>query len=409
MKSSTIFIVIFVVLVCVVGGLIFLLFSDTGLKEQQGTTTRITTTETTSTGENQDGDPDSTSECPTGYVCLGGVDVASAPTITMGENAVFSQESGDDTDGGDTTTATTSISDQGITEKTPINVIVTNKDYKIWTVAWVTHTAQTGYIQYGLISDGITRQVADDRDSGISSMQKRFTHHVTITNSDTDLEQSDLTLYFKIMSGAEEFFDNGQPFEYSNAPLTASPSSPNSIAVTSQSISGYDDTDYLVVARMIDSNGVFSSPVSAVFNDLGGVEVPLGIARKSNLSTYFGVSSSNDVEVKLFGPGGYTGYVERVELGSLEGGVLTITTAETGYGDSGVFVASAGSNYTISNGGTDGTSTIPATGIGNAVMFRALWGLIIFLLGITTMLLFVPWNYKRLWEKRALEGLDRDY
>lgn len=390
----------------------FLVVINQGSETSDQVTTTIQTTSVSDEADDTDDSEEDDGECPEGFVCLGGASVATAPTITVGENQTFTQngqsQQGDEDD--DETTTTSTVADQEeIAEKSPLNVIITNKDYQAWSVAWVTHTAQTGYIVYGTNPESLSRQVTDDRDGGLGNLEERYTHHVTVTNNSSDLEQDDLTLYFKIVSGGTEFLDNGNPYEYTNAPLTASPSTPNSIGITTQDITGIERSDMVAIGRMKDSGGDISEAVSAPFSELGGVELVLGIARSQSLTTYFPYSAENTLELKIFGPDGYTGYVESVRIGSVSDGVLQVTMSETGYSEQGVFFASTGGSYTIGGGGTANGTTIPSTGIEDSIVFKSVWGAVIFMFGLVTMVIFIPWNYKRLWEKRALTEIEQEW
>jgi len=391
------------VIIALVGGVVFLIFSQAG--EDETSTTEISTSLTsTSVDETPEGSDDTTS-CPEGLICLGSGEIASAPTITVGQDADYLQAAidtgGDDDEDND--------GDQGtgeITPTSPLDVTITNKDYKVWSVTWVTSAAQTGYLSYGTSASELTKQAIDNRDTSLAGAKKRFTHHVTVTNTDSELEDDNLTFYFKIMSGGEEYDNNGAPYQYSNAPLTASPSSPNSIAVRTTVLSQYEADDYIVIARLSDGSSV-SSPVSGAFGNSKGIELVVGTARNESLSSYFAIGSSTTVAVRIYGPDGYTGYLGSVSYSSLEGEVLDITMYQTGYAGEGTFTSKFGdSSYTIGSKANVGPN-VPSTGIEDAVLFKAVWGGVILVLGVVTLILFVPWNHKRMWEHRLMKQIDR--
>lgn len=395
----TVILIAVVVLGAVGAAFYFLYYKETQQSiEEDSTTTVVTPIEEESSED---------SECPKGYICIGGTNIATAPTITLGKNEVMAregveteeEETEEEENEGEVPQTPASL----ISSNTPQNVIVTNKDFRVWSVAWVTDDAVTGYITYGTSSASLDKDGLDDRDTDLNNLGQRFTHHVTITNSETDLSEDDLTLYFNVISDGEESDDDGLPYSYENAPLTASPSSPTSISVNAQGVSNYSANDYIVIAQQINSSGDISTPVSEVFNSTGGAELVIGIARTQNLTSYFPYSSSNTLDVKVYGPGGYTGFVDGARLSELEDEVLTVNMTRSGYRGE-VFASSYGSSYSI-GGVPAGTSpsTLPRTGREEFRGFYTVWGLVIFLLGICCSVVFIPWNYKRIWERRVVE------
>lgn len=423
MKDFLIIVIIALITVAIGGGAFYLFALKTPREDQEilETEPKDEDTEDYTSGypgqgeteEDIEDTDDLDGECPEGVVCFGGSEIPTIPTITLGSSAVYAAELEETEE----ETGTDEDSEYGtitsIEDNTPQAVLITNKDFRTWSVVWVTDTAETGYLEYGMIASQLAKKAYDDRDSDVSNLDERFTHHVTITNSETDLSQDDLTYYFHIVSGGEEFKDNGSLYEYNNAPLTSSPSTPASVSITSDEISGYSATDYIVAARQKDASEERSTSVSGVYNVSGGIELIIGIAREQSLNSYFPYSTSNNLEVKLYGPDGYTGYVSAVNLGSLDTEILNIQLSKTGYGGS-VFASSAGSNYLLDD--EDSSSeveqdqnqqeSLPQTGIEDSWAFTSIFGLVMFLLGTCCVIVFIPWNYKRLWERKVVSNLD---
>jgi hypothetical protein len=407
MKNVLTIFLVLLIAIGAIGAAYYFLF----LREKQDTQE-----EEIATQDYADSDYEQTSddECPEGYVCLGGSGIPTLPTITLGSSKLLAQEEAEleteeEEEEEPSESEETGSTEEEITSNTPQNVLITNKDFRIWSIAWVTQEAQTGYIKYGISSDDLTREVLDDRDLDIGNLQERFTHHVTVTNPESDLSEEDQTYYFEIVSGGEEFDDDGSVYSYKNAPLTSSPSSPTSIGITvSSSVSGYSNDDYIVIARQVDTEGDISTPVSDVFNSTGGVELTIGIARTQSLTTYFPYSSSNTLDVKVYGPDGYTGFAGSVALSSLEEEVLVINTSRSGYSGS-TFSSSYGSSYSIGEGEEEfPTTDLPQTGSEDSWLFYSIWGIVIFLLGICCAIVFIPWNYQRLWERKVVDVVESD-
>ncbi len=384
--------------------------------QESGIDASTTTTEGTEGAGTftEDGQSLDTGDCPDGYICFGDDTIATVPTITLGERRVLAQEvSGQEVPTQTTATTADQIAEPTvIADNTPQNVIITNKDFRIWTVSWVTKSAVTGYVKYGPGPNLMTRSINDDRDVSSNNMQKRFTHHVTITNPESDLNEDSITYSFVIVSDGEEFPGGDSPNTYQNAPLTTSPSSPISVAVTAAPISGYSKDDYIAIARQVDADGDKSTPVSGVFSSSGGLELIIGIARNEDLNSYFAYSDSNNLEVKLYGPDGYTDF-KKVTLGQISNDTISMDLKSTGYRGE-IFEALSESTRTTTTRTAATTTTtkrpkvdnLPRTGVEDSVAFKSLFGFVIFLLGICIIMLIVPWNFKKLWEERVVERME---
>jgi hypothetical protein len=372
---------------------------------QSATPTEKNTTQTTTIEESGT----DSSACPENLICLGSKQIASIPTITLGKNDVYAQEAGTEQNTG--TQQGALQQQQDIKDNTPQVITITNKDIKIWSLIWVTNSPQKGYVKYGTSKGDLQKKAFDVRDGGESNMTDRYTHHVTITNTEDELAQDNVKFYFKIVSGIEEFGVSGDPYEYSNVTLTASPSTPQSVSITSTKVAGFSVNDFIVIARQIDTSGAKSSSVSGVFTDKGGVDLVIGIARTENLTSYFPYSKTNKLEVKIYGPDGNTGYAQDAPVASFDTQDLTVKMNKTGYtGD--LFASSSGSTFSFNQRATLTTTvatttkksqTMPKTGIEDKGIYTSLFGLVMFMLGLFIVVLYIPWNYKKLWEQRIIK------
>lgn len=413
MKTILTLVLIAVITMGAVGAAFYFLYLREEQETQQGGGQVTTPSEETDPERSTSSDSGTVVDCPTGYLCLGGSQIPTVPTITLGITETLAQEEveeeAEEEETEEEPPPAESIEEEEEEEvemaaNTPQNVLITNKDFRIWSIAWVTETAQTGYIKYGTSALYLDSEENDDRDLDVNNLEELFTHHVTITNPEEDLDDDNLTYYFKIVSGGEEFDDVLSAYEYVNAPLTSSPSSPNSISVTANPVSGYPANDYIVIARQVDLGGEVSTPVSEIFTSSGGAELAIGIARIESLTSYFPYSSSNTLDVKLYGPAGHTGFVDSVRLSFLEGEVLNINTVRSGYAGA-IFTSSYGSSYSLGEEEFPSTD-LPQTGLKNSWSFFTVWGFVIFLLGVCSAVVFIPWNYQRLWERKVVTSLE---
>jgi hypothetical protein len=343
-------------------------------------------------------------------VCIGGSDIPEIPNVKLGTSEVYAADLEEENEPQDQETdadSNTHDTTEGNTDILPLKVTVTNQDYRTWSVFWITNTIQTGYIKYGTVSNTLDRKGFDERDPNSTSLAERFTHHISVRNTDEDLEKDNLIFYFKIVSGDTEFDDDGDVYIYENASLTSSPSTPNSITITSNKISGYDNNDYVVLTKQTNNYDSESNVVGGVYSNLGGVDIPIGTSRTTDLETYFIYSSTNKIDIKVYAPNGYTGFASQVEAGKLENENLNVRISQTGYeGD--IFSVSMAGDYTFEDKGSTDTEdeNIPRTGFENQWLFTSIFGLVVMTLGIFCVLIVFPLNYKKLWEKKVIDDID---
>jgi len=400
MKNIYIYIIIGVTILLGLGVLavIFIKSGDSSEKINNNQINNMIDNEIENDIENDDtndqGDPD----CPEGIVCLGLDSIASVPTLVMGEDEVYAAELDNNDDNNDIEDDDTDDPEPTIIkDNTPIKVTVTNKDFSIWTVTWITKTAQEGYIEYGISTDELSRIAYDDRDIN-DSPEARFTHHVTIENSQDDLTNNNLTFYYQIVSGEEKFNLGGGPYSYQNAPLTSSPSTPYSVSISTSNVGSSDDYYAVTTVKL---NGNVSQPVSNNFNNLGGTELVIGIARKNDLSSYFPIDTSNGtVDITLYGPNGRMGKVEDVKLKDTENNIIIIPVSISDY---------TGEPPVDNDYETDPKdNNIPKTSLLKDSSFYVIWGSVITVLGFLMYLVYTQENKNILWEKRVIRKIDKE-
>lgn len=412
MNKGILILTIFFIVVVLSAGAFYLFFYEADGDDTREATqeeNQVTTTTTESASNEEETDDEATDGCQKGIVCLEAGKVPSLPTITLGKSEVYAAKPTEDPEDPEDPEEDPEEPQDEVKENTPQNILIANKDFRIWSILWVTEKAQIGYVKYGTVKDDLSKEAFDDREEDVYDPKERFTHHVTLTNTESDLEVENLVLYFIIVSGDEEFGNEEEPYEYENVSLTSSPSTPLSISVAASPLVDEYKEDYIVIARQVDSDKNFSSEVSDVFKETGGSELVIGIARDEAMSSYFSSSSSNEIDVKVYGPDSHTGYAEGITLSTLETEILNVQLSKTGYaGD--IFGSSSGSNYTLDDkfpeADTEGEEDLPQTGIEDSWLFTSSFGLIILLLGLGCAVLFIPWNYKKLWERKVVDDID---
>ncbi len=418
MRGILITILTAIIVITIGGGIYYYFFV---YKSEQSVSEKTSNTIEKDQDQQSEIEGDAYSGCPTGLVCIGSKYVPTLPTVKLGASEVYAAEKKESDSG---ILEKQEYQESQIGPKTPQNILVTNKDFSIWSVVWVTNEPQTGYIKYGLSKDAINRKAYDDREVSVMNLEKRYTHHVTIENNASDLSEAQTEFYFVIVSGDEEFASGDESYVYKNAPLTSSPSTPTSISVTALPILNDRKDDYIVIARQKSSEEV-STSVSSAFNLSGGCELNIGISRTQDLASYFTTSSTNAIELKLYGPKGYVGYIDSMILSELEEKVLQVKVSETGY-EGNIYSSSGIGGYdiygkestsqlsttstitTTTSTQRDNKETAPRTGLDGLWLFTSIFGLVIFMLGVGFGIIIFPWSYRASWEKKVLREIDLD-
>jgi len=144
-----------------------------------------------------------------------------------------------------------------------------------------------------------------------------------------------------------------------------------------------------------------SQPVSNNFNNLGGTELVIGIARKNDLSSYFPIDTSNGtVDITLYGPNGRMGKVEDVKLKDTENNIIIIPVSISDY---------TGEPPVDNDYETDPKdNNIPKTSLLKDSSFYVIWGSVITVLVFLMYLVYTQENKNILWEKRVIRKIDKE-
>lgn len=253
--------------------------------------------------------------------------------------------------------------------KTPENVLVTNKDYKRWSVVWTTSIATLGKLK--VTAPGLNKTYSDDRTEFANT--KSFTHHVTVTNDDDLLSAGNPTFTYTILVDGEEAGDH----TYVNAPLLSSPSSPTTAVLKLNPASKSKD---IILTGRIKTGSTYSDYLSSIIDSTSSSSMVLGIARSTALSQYVSLSSPNTLEVTAYGNTGKSiGSKTGITLTSIDESIVTLNVTLTSSQ-----IASSSSN-TSSNASTSSTgtgTTVPNTAISGTDELIYILSLALLILGI---------------------------
>ncbi|MBN1331644.1 fibronectin type III domain-containing protein [Candidatus Dojkabacteria bacterium] len=100
------------------------------------------------------------------------------------------------------------ISSQADPQKTPVEVVISNKSESSVTISWVTELDSEGLVQYGTSEDSLNLVGNDLRDLGGDSLNGYKTHIVTLRNLSPSTEY-----FYKILSDGEEYVEGTGSFQ----------------------------------------------------------------------------------------------------------------------------------------------------------------------------------------------------
>ncbi len=250
--------------------------------------------------------------------------------------------------------------------KTPENVLVTNKDYKRWSVVWTTSIATLGKLK--VTAPGLNKTYSDDRSEFANT--KSFTHHVTVTNDDDLLSAGNPTFIYTILVDGEEAGDH----TYVNAPLLSSPSSPTTAVLKLNPSSKSKD---IILTGRIKTGSTYSDYLSSIIDSSSSSSMVIGIARSTALSQYVSLSSPNTLEVTAYGNAGKSiGSKTGITLASIDESIVTLNVTLTSS-------QIASSSSTTSSNTTTSSSSVPNTAISGTNELISFLAIALLILGIS--------------------------
>jgi hypothetical protein len=252
--------------------------------------------------------------------------------------------------------------------KTPENILVTNKDYKRWSVVWTTSIATLGKLK--VTAPGLNKTYSDDRTEFANT--KSFTHHVTITNDDDLLSAGNPTFTYTILVDGEEAGDH----TYVNAPLLSSPSSPTTAVLKLNPASKSKD---IILTGRIKTGSTYSDYLSSIIDSTSSSSMVIGIARSTALSQYVSLSSPNTLEVTAYGNTGKSiGSKTGITLTSIDESIVTLNVTLT----SSQIASSSSSRASNVSSSSTGT-TVPNTAISGTDELIYILAIALLILGIS--------------------------
>jgi len=252
--------------------------------------------------------------------------------------------------------------------RTPENVLVTNKDYKKWTVVWTTSIATVGKLK--VVATGLNKTYSDDRTEFVNT--KSYTHHVTVTNDDSLLSSGNPTFKYTLLVDGE----SAGEYTYVNAPLLSSPSTPTTAVLKLNPSSKSKD---IILTGRIKTGSTYSDYLSSTIDASSNSSMVIGIARSTALSQYVSLSAPNTLEVTAYGNTGKS-------IGSKTGITLTgidesIVTLNVTLGSSQIASSSSVSSSSTSSGTS--VSSVPNTAISGVDELVYILAIALLVLGIS--------------------------
>lgn len=293
------------------------------------------------------------------------------PIIAKAATSSSSKTSSESSSSSSTTSQTVSLASNPVVNlgtRTPENVLVTNKDYKKWTVVWTTSIATIGKLK--VVAPSFNKTYSDDRTEFVNT--KSYTHHITVTNDDSLLSAGNPTFTYTLLVDGE----SAGEYTYVNAPLLSSPSTPITAALKLNPTSKSKD---IIITGRIKTGSTYSDYLSSTIDASSNSNMVIGIARNTALSQYVSLSSPNTLEVTAYGNTGKS-------IGSKTGITLTgidesIVTLNVTLGSSQIASSSSVSS-SASLAGNGGTS-VPNTAISGIDELIYILAIALLVLGIS--------------------------
>lgn len=333
-------------------------------------------------------------ETPTNYAEItikNGSSNNKLPSVVLSDNPIVAKanttsSSSSSEESTTTSSASVSLASNPVVNlgtRTPENVLVTNKDYKKWSVIWTTSIATIGKVK--VVANGLNKTYSDDRTEFINS--KSFTHHVTVTNDDSLLSAGNPTFTYTILVDGE----SAGEYTYVNAPLLSSPSTPTTAVIKLNPSSKSKD---VILTGRIKTGSTYSDYLSSIIDSSSNSSIVIGIARTTSLSQYVSLSSPNTLEVTAYGNSGKS-------IGSKTGITLTgidesIVTLNVTLNSSQIASSSSTSSSTSST-----TSSVPNTAISSSDELIYIIAIALLILGISVYELG-KFGLKRKFEKKVI-------
>jgi len=188
---------------------------------------------------------------------------------------------------------------------------VTNVRDRAFSVIWVTDSAETGYVNYGITSGNLNIKVYDDR--GQDTIDD--THHVTITGLNPGT-----TYYYEIVSSGNTYNNNRSPYQMTTGPGLGF-TLPEMISGKVYKAGGAEAEGTIIYISMGTSQ-----VLSSLVNDQGAWAMDVAPIRTADYQAY--ITYTNDDSISLDASGGRDGTASTTTtLAAAKGGELEMTLA----------------------------------------------------------------------------------
>ena len=178
-------------------------------------------------------------------------------------------------------------------------------------MSWVTDSAETGYVSYGISPGNLNINVYDDRGQATIA----DTHHITITGLNPGT-----TYYYKIVSGGVTYDDNGSPYQMTTGPGLGF-TLPEMISGRVYKANGTEAEGTIIYVSMGTSQ-----VLSGLVNNQGAWAMDIAPIRTADYQEY--VTYVNDDSISLDARGGCDGNAFATALlAAAKGGELEMTLA----------------------------------------------------------------------------------
>lgn len=197
----------------------------------------------------------------------------------------------------------------------PQNVRITNITDTSFTVSYTTSDKITGSINYGK-DQALGLTALDSRDKQSGNVKTYKVHNIEVNNLSPQSQY-----YFTILSGQDTYLNNNQPFQVSTGP-TISNTSQSAMKLKGKIILPTGNSPLEGIIYITSEN---SEVFSTLITESGSYEIPLGLIRTGNLSSYFTFNQNSLIKMLVYGDG-LTSNVSL--LGSQTESVPTITLSK---------------------------------------------------------------------------------
>jgi hypothetical protein len=173
----------------------------------------------------------------------------------------------------------------------PQNVRITNITDTSFTVSYTTNEKISGSINYGK-DQNLGLSALDIRDKQSGGLKNYQIHNIEVISLTPQTKY-----YFTIISGQDTYLNNNQTFQVSTGPTINNSSQDNTTIRGKVILPNGNNPSEAIVYVTSDNSGIFS----ALVTNEGLYEIPLGLMRTSDLSSYFVFTKDSLIKMLVYG------------------------------------------------------------------------------------------------------------